>query len=153
MNQTTPSRCSSAANSSLGSSTKAECENTPSSQGAAHVPNKIPFGELFSAFVLIPLCLWLSIMFLADGKAIISFSKRATHHIEVSGPWSSLLGAIAMLLFAAMFSSIVFDHFDRRPNEHHYSRFAKWVARLALAALVLACLVGWQFEHIRWVKR
>jgi len=58
-----------------------------------------------------------------------------------------------MLLFAAMFSSIVLDHFDRRPNEHHYSRFAKWVARLALAALVLACLVGWQFEHIQWVKR
>ena len=118
----------------------------------AYVPNKVPIDDLIKGILLAPMMTWLAVICLRDGKAILSFSRNAKTVIEVSGPWSSLLGAISMLMGAAAFGSMVVDHFDKRPNEHLYKK----VMNLCLVGFgvcfLLAWIVGSYWEHIQWVS-
>jgi hypothetical protein len=117
----------------------------------AHVPNKVPAEDLIRGFVLAPALLWIAVVFLREGKATLSFSRNASYAIEVTGPWSSLLGALAMLMGAAAFGALVADHFDKRPNEHIYKRVVNACFLGFAACFLLAWLVGSRWEQVQWV--
>jgi hypothetical protein len=124
----------------------------PAVEPSAHVPNKVPMEVLIRGFLLAPALTWIAIIFLLDGKATLSLSRNATHAIEVTGPWSSLLGAFALLMAAAAFGAIVVDHFDKRPNEHLYKRIVNSFFLGFAACFVLAWFVGMQWEQVQWVR-
>ncbi len=117
----------------------------------AHVPNKVPVEDLIRGFILVPASLWLAVAFLREGKATLSFSRNAKFAIEVTGPWSSLLGAIAMLMGAAAFAALVADHFDKRPTEHIYKRLFNACFLGFAACFLLSVLVGSKWEQVQWV--
>lgn len=125
--------------------------NAPDATGRK--PYNVSFTDLLSGVFLAPSCVWLAFKFFEQGTAIFSFSRHATRFLEVSGPWSSMLGAIAMFVGAAAFGSTVADFFDTRANEHVYRKFLLWCSYSAVAFFLLAVLVGAQLEHIKWVSR
>ena len=125
--------------------------NAPDATGRK--PYNVSFTDLFRGVVLAPSLLWIALRFFEEGKAAFSFSRKATSFLEVSGPWSSMLGALAMLMGAAAFGSMVADFFDTRPNEHVYRKFFLWCLYSAAICFLLAVLVGAQLEHIHWVTR
>jgi hypothetical protein len=116
-----------------------------------HVPNEVPTEDLIRGFVLAPALTWIAIVFLREGKATLSFSRNAKYAIEVTGPWSSLLGALAMLMGAAAFGALVADHFDKRPNEHVYKRVVNACFLGFAACFLLAWFVGSKWEQVQWV--
>lgn len=126
-------------------------DNLIQTEKTSYIPNKIPIDDLVRGFMLTPMLIWLAVKFLQDGKAILSFSRNAKQVLEISGPWSSLLGALALLMGAAAFGTMVADHFDKRPNEHLYKKFTNYCFLGFGGFFLLACFVGYQWEHIRWV--
>lgn len=115
--------------------------------------NIIPTNELIQSFFFTILGGWLAWRFLKDEQAVFAFSKRASTYIEVSGFFSSLLGALAMLMVASSSLSIIADHFDRRPNEPAYKKFNKVCSIAFVILTLLAIFVGWKLEHIRVLHR
>ena len=125
--------------------------NAPDATGRK--PYNVSFTDLLRGVLLTPLCVWLAFKFFEEGKAVFSFSRNATSFLEVSGPWSSMLGAIAIFMGAAAFGSMVADFFDTRANEHVYRKVLLWCLNSATAFFLLAVLVGDQLEHIKWITR
>ena len=123
----------------------------PDVDSSTHIPNKVPIEDLIRGFVLAPALAWIAFTFLRDGKATLSFSRNAKYAIEVTGPWSSLLGALALLMGAAAFGALVADHFDKRPNEHLYKRVVNAFFLGFGACFLLAWFVGSQWEQVQWV--
>lgn len=115
--------------------------------------NIIPGDELMRAAMVSLFGPWLAWSFLKDERALFSLGKRSHTYIEVSGFFSSLLGALSMLAVASGAISIIADHFDRRPNEPTYQKINRycWIAFLIL--VLLSIFIGWKLEHIQVIHK
>ncbi len=115
--------------------------------------NIVPINELVRSVFLSIVGLWLAWSFLKDERAIFSFGKGSHTYIEVSGFFSSLLGALSILAIASSAISVVADHFDRRPNESIYKKINGYFLTAFISLALLSILVGWQLEHIQVLRR
>lgn len=136
------------------------CANSPTEEdlaarieAARKKPNTITVWEALWSIVAIPVCAWYAWTYVSAGTARFSLSRNSRTELEVMGPYSSLLVALAMLALASFFLSRLSDHFDVRDNEQSYRRFALWTWVAMNGLLVLAVYVGWKFEFIRAVPK
>jgi hypothetical protein len=132
----------------------AHLAGTPLQPPTLRIPfiNNVSAVEAFRAFVFVPVTLWSSIKFITDGSATFAFGRHATHMIEVTGPWSSFLGALSLLLCTVAMGTIVVDYCDKRKNEQMYARILRWSLHGWVVFFIASCVVGWKLEVIRWVR-
>lgn len=112
--------------------------------------NNVSGLDLFRGLFVVPVALWSAFKFINSGTATFVFGRHATDMVEVTGPWSSLLGALSLLLCAVAMASVVVDYFDKRANENVYKRVLAWSLHGWVVLMVATCIVGWKLEAIRW---
>jgi hypothetical protein len=112
-----------------------EIRRVADEHGQAHVPNHIPKRERLTNIVLsLALLAYLAWSAYA-GHAYVP-GKRG-RGIDFMGP--SLWPALAAMAFAALnLVAVVVDHYDIRPNERQYRRFAVCSQVLAWLSLLVA---------------
>ena len=114
--------------------------------------NIIPHSELFESVVSSLMFIFLAWYFLKEEKAIISFPKDSGTVIEIRGVYPSIFAAIALILLATVMASVIFDHFDRRNNEHIYKAISSWLSRLSLISIIVCTFIGWLTGNIHVVN-
>ncbi len=123
-----------------------EIRRVADEHGQGHVPNHIPKRErrrnIALSLALLTYLAWSA----HTGHAHLP-SKRGPG-IDFTGP--SLWPALAAMAFAALnLLAIVVDHYDTRPNERYYRRFAFWSQVSAWLSFLLALALYTHFAPDR----
>jgi len=101
-------------------------------------PNRIPLGTRIWYLVASPVLLaYGSLGIFLDDIYLPARRTRSGIHLHGVPAW---IMYAAMLCATANMISVVIDHYDTRPNERYYRRFAKWtgIAGWSLFGLSLA---------------